>query len=311
MHAWKQLVVLLQMSLGSFEGRLGPSVVTLVGTACVVGVFISMLSMGTGARLAAESGASPDRAVIENSIEWVRRRRHDSQQNVALVENEPGIRHDSYDKPMASSIFTSTITSYKKSDDSRVFAPVNGVQPEFPRVVPELKLTAGRMFRPGLHEVIVGKTRYTEDRGMTIGDRIWLRGNEWIIVGHFEARGMLNSALLTDALTLMSASGSKDFTRVLVTLDQPEGFARLRHALRADPTPCTSTSSTRPKRISMTPNPPRISWASSATSSQRSWQQAQRSEQSMHCMRSSSNGAAKWRPCVPSDSEASLSRWRY
>lgn len=236
MHAWKQLVVLLQMSLGSFEGRLGPSLVTLVGTACVVGVLISMLSMGMGARLMAESGASPDRAVIETSIEWVGVGGTISQQNAALIENEPGIRHNPKGKPMASGIFTSTIMSYKKSDDSRVFAPVNGVQPEYPSVVPELKLTAGRMFRPGLHEVIVGKTRYTEDRGMAIGDRIWLRGNEWIIVGHFEARGMLNSALLTDALTLMSASGSRDFTRVLVTLEQPEGFSRLGHALRADPT---------------------------------------------------------------------------
>jgi putative ABC transport system permease protein len=193
MRARRQLVALLQMSLGSFEGRLGPSIVTLVGTACVVGVLISMLSMGTGARFEAESGASPDRAVIETSIEWVGVGGAISQQDAALIENEPGIRRDPKGNPMASGIFTATIMSYKKSDDSRVFAPVEGVQPEYLGVVPELRLTAGRMFRPGLHEVIVGETRYTEDRGMAIGDRIWLRDSEWIIVGHFEARGMLNS----------------------------------------------------------------------------------------------------------------------
>ena len=58
MRAARQLVALLQMSLGSLEGRAGPSLVTLVGTACVVGVLISMLSIGVGARREAQQ---PDR----------------------------------------------------------------------------------------------------------------------------------------------------------------------------------------------------------------------------------------------------------
>jgi putative ABC transport system permease protein len=236
MRAWKQLVALLQMNLGSFEGRLGPAIVTLVGTTCVVGVLISMLSMGTGARLAAENGASPDRAVIETSVAWVGVDGTISQQDAALIASEPGIRQDAEGRPMMSGVFTTTVASYKKSDDSRVFAPVSGVQPEYLRVVPELKLTGGRMFRPGMHEVIVGKTRYTEDRGMAIGDRVWVRDNEWTIVGHFEARGMLDSQLLTDALTLMSAARNDSYSRVLVTLAPPGGFARLRQALEGDPT---------------------------------------------------------------------------
>ena len=235
MRAWRQLVALLQMSLGSFDGRLGPSLVTLVGTACVVGVLISMLSMGAGARLQAENGASPDRAVVETSSGlWVGGAI--SKQEAGIIENEPGVRRDSGDKPMASGVAVTVITTYKQGDDSRISVPVVGVEPEYPRVVPELKLTAGRMFRPGMHELIVGKTRYTEDRDMAIGDRLWMRGDEWTIVGHFEARGMTNAALLTDALTLMSATQSNSFYRILVTLDPAGGFARLRQALKANPT---------------------------------------------------------------------------
>jgi len=234
MRAWRQLVALLQMSLGSFEGRLGPSLVTVVGAACVVGVLVSMLSMGAGARLEAENGASPDRAVIETSAEWVGGTI--PKQQAGIIENEPGIRRDSEGKPMASGVSLNIITTYKQGDDSRISVPVVGVEPEYLRIVPELKLTAGRMFRPGMHELIVGKTRYTEDRDMAVGDRIWLRGDEWTIVGHFEAHGMTNSILLTDALTLMSATRSNSFYRILVTVDPAGGFARLRRALKADPT---------------------------------------------------------------------------
>ena len=233
MRAWRQLVALLQMSLGSFQGRLGPSLVTLVGTACVVGVLISMLSMGAGARLEAEDGASPDRVAIETSVEWVGGTI--SKQNAGIIENEPGIRRDPEGKPMVSGISVAIITTYKQSDDSRISVPVAGVEPEYLRVVPELKLTAGRMFRPGMHELIVGKTRYTEDRDMAIGDRIWLRGDEWTIVGHFEAHGMTNAILLTDALTLMSATRSNSFFRVVATIDPAGGFARLQQALKGDP----------------------------------------------------------------------------
>lgn len=234
MRTWRQLLALLQMSLGSFEGRLGPSIVTLVGTAAVVGVLISMLSMGAGVRREAENGASPDRAVIATSGEFMSGTV--SKQQAGIIESEPGIRRDPEGKPMASGISVVIITTYKQSDDSRISVPVAGVEPEFLRVVPQLRLTAGRMFRRGLHELIVGKTRYTEDRDMAIGDRIWLRGDAWTIVGHFEAPGMTNAALITDAPTLMSAARSDNFYRILATVDPAGGFARLQRALKADPT---------------------------------------------------------------------------
>ncbi len=114
--------------------------------------------------------------------------------------------------------------------------PIAGVEPEYLRIVPELKLTAGRMFRPGMHELIVGKTRYMEDRDMAICDHIWLRGDDWTVVGHFEARGTTNNSIFTDALTLMSATRSNNFFRILVTIDPTGGFSRLQQALKADPT---------------------------------------------------------------------------
>lgn len=233
MLAWRQLVALLQMSLGSFKGRLGPALVTLVGTACVVGVLVSMLSMGTGALREAEKSASPDRAVVQTSVEQIGGTI--SRQDAAIIENLPGIRRDPEGKPMASGFALAILTTYKKSDHSRIAVPVAGVEPEYPRVVPELRLTAGRMFRPGMHELIVGKVRYTEDSNMAIGDRIHLRGDEWTVVGHFEAQGTTNWVLLTDALTLMSATRSNSFFRILVTLDPNGGFARLQQALKADP----------------------------------------------------------------------------
>lgn len=234
MRAVRQLMALLQMSLGSFRGRAGPSLVTLVGTACVVGVLVAMLSMGVGARRMAVSGASPYDAVVEPSAE--RGGGVISKQDAAIIENEPGIRRDADGRPMASAIFVIFIQAYKKSDGSRIPVWVAGEEPESLHMSHGLKLTAGRMFRTGLHELIVGKTRYLEDRGMAVGDRIWVRGDEWTIVGHFEANPVSDSGMLTDANTLMSAARGDNFNRVLVTVDPDGGFERLQQALKANPT---------------------------------------------------------------------------
>lgn len=234
MRTARQLLALLQMSLGSFEGRAGPSLVTLVGTACVVGVLISMLSIGVGARREAQSSSSPDRALVETRVEGVGG--PISTQDAGIVESEPGVRRDAQGRPMASGIAPVGITVHQKLNNARISVSVAGVEPEYFRVVPELKLTAGRMFRPGMHELIVGKTRYTESRGMAIGDQIWLRGDEWTIVGHFEAHGTTNAVLLTDAATLMSAAHSSGFWRIVLTIDQPRGYATLDAALKASPT---------------------------------------------------------------------------
>jgi putative ABC transport system permease protein len=234
MGGWRQFLALLQMSLGSSTGRLGSSFVTIVGTLCVVGVLISMLSMGAGARLEAESGASPDRAVIETNDDWIGGTI--SKQDAAIIASAPGIRRESDGKPMASGLSKAMITVYEKDGVSSISVPVLGVEPEYLRMISTLKMTGGRLFQPGLHELIVGKTRYSEDRGMAIGDRLWMHGDYWTIVGHFELPGTGSSLLLTDAATLMAAIGANSFYRMLVTLDPAVGFSRLAQAVASNPT---------------------------------------------------------------------------
>jgi hypothetical protein len=64
----------------------------------------------------------------------------------------------------------------------------NCVRPKYFEVNPELHLTAGRMFQPAVHELIVGKVRYTEDQGLELGERVRLWGSDWTVVGHFESQ---------------------------------------------------------------------------------------------------------------------------
>ena len=230
----KQTAVLLRMSLGGLRGRLGPTLVTFIGTLCVVGVLISMLSMGAGARQQAVQGSRADRAYV------VRPKAEGggslTREEVLAAEDGPGIKRDTDGKPLAAAVVVAFMEGRKRLDESRVSFPVFGVQPKYFAVYPEVHLTAGRMFQRAVHELIVGKIRYTEEQGFEIGDRVRLWGNDWTVVGHFESPGWNDAVLLTDAETLLSAHQLNRFQSVEVVLNSPAALNELDRALKANPT---------------------------------------------------------------------------
>ncbi len=60
----KQFGALLRMNLASIPARIGLVCTIIVGVACAVGVLVSMLAMGVGARREALGNVRPDRAVV-------------------------------------------------------------------------------------------------------------------------------------------------------------------------------------------------------------------------------------------------------
>jgi putative ABC transport system permease protein len=208
--------------------------VIIVGTACVVGVLISMLSMGAGARQLAVNGARADRAfVVPGGGQGAATPL--SREAVTTIIDDVGIRRDSDGKPLASGTALAVAEGRTKRDDSRVGFPILGVQAKFFAILPEMRLTAGRLFRPAVHELIVGRNRYSEEKGLEIGDHVRLRGDDWTVVGHFETGGLTDNTLITDAETLMSAFHLGTFQNVYLMLISPAHFATLKKTLEANP----------------------------------------------------------------------------
>jgi putative ABC transport system permease protein len=91
------------------------------------------------------------------------------------------------------------------------------------------------MFQPGVRELIAGKSRHELLKNFEIGDHVRLRGNEWTVVGHFEAGGFFDGSLIGDAPTVMSAFGNSTFNAVTAMLESPAAFDQLQAALKANP----------------------------------------------------------------------------
>ena len=235
MNFFGQTVTVTKLNFKSLPRRFWPSLVIVVGMACVVGVLLAMLSLVEGYVRSEEQAGDPGRAIIifngiENESASALTR-----DSVAIIKDAPGIRKDSDGNPMADAeVMMGTPADRKNGLNSTVV--IRGFGSKGLAIRPELKIVEGRMFRPGSREMIVGIATHGQFAGMNIGDKVILPDGEWPIVGTFTTGGdILESELIADNDTLMSATRKKAYNSVLVRLASMDSLTALANALTSNP----------------------------------------------------------------------------
>jgi putative ABC transport system permease protein len=228
---FKQIFAVLEILLGAIGQRLGSSLVTIVGIAGVVGVLVSMLAMAQGFQHTLAATGRPDRAII-----FSKGALNESSSNlphdVAItVGDSAGIEKGLDGKPIVSREMLVQLRQPQRDGAAGVVS-VRGVEPGAMRLRPEVRLVQGRMFRPGLHELIVGRALPGQFPGLKLGRSVMLQGSPWAIVGSFASAGDAHeSEMMGDAASLLSAWHRTGFQSVTVALENPAALARLKSSL--------------------------------------------------------------------------------
>ena len=237
MNALRQIAAATAMSLRTIPERLGGSLVIVVGMAAVVAVVISVLSMSTSFLDSVHRASNPDRAIVTTASSVNQTTSRLSRDAVSLVMQSPGVKKGADGKPIASAELFTNLPLTKTGDGGAGNVPLHGAQPEAFVVVPEIRIVEGRMFKPGLRELIVGRLAQPQFYGLNIGDKVTLPDGKWEIVGVFESNqgDTRESDLKGDAETIMSAYRRSDFNSVTVRLESAAAFDTFRDALTANP----------------------------------------------------------------------------
>lgn len=236
MTLFKQIRAVTMMGLRSLPQRLGTSLVIVVGIAGVVAVLVSVLAMSSGMIKTMESSGRDDRAIVLRNGSAAESGSALTRDAARLVEDAPGIKRDANGEPLTSAESIRLMNLYKKVDGAEVNVTLRGVGPRVLALRPEIKIIAGRMFKPAVNEVIVGKAANAQFKGLGIGDQVRTRGATWTVVGLFSSEGDAHeSSLLTDAETLMAADRRGGFQSVTVMLESAAAFQAFKDALSANP----------------------------------------------------------------------------
>jgi putative ABC transport system permease protein len=236
MSTLRQIGAVTAMNLKSIPQRFGSSLVVVVGIAGVVGVLVSVLAMSNGLMNTLLSAGSPERAIVLRSGANNEGASFLASDAVRTIMDAPGVAHTSGEAEASAETFV-PVNLLRKEDGSRVGVVVRGVSAQGLAIRPEIKLLAGRLFKPGLRELIAGRSAQAEFRDLEIGDEVVLRDGPWKVVGTFEAGGAAQeSGLLTDADTLLSAYQRTAYNSVHVRLASLDSFDEFRDALTTNPT---------------------------------------------------------------------------
>ncbi len=182
----KQFGALLRINLAGIPQRLGLVCTIVVGVTCAVGVLVSMLAMGAGARREAMGNVRPDRVILMSLDAQVPVQSSIPKDQVELIRALPGIRRNAEGEPIAVAESLVNIPVLTKTDRRQLAVPIYGVTSGLTDYSPELHLTSGRMFRPGLRELIASNTCVRQYAGFAVGDRRRMRGADWLVVGNFD-----------------------------------------------------------------------------------------------------------------------------
>jgi putative ABC transport system permease protein len=232
----RQALAITGISIRSIPERWAPSLVIVVGLAGVVAVFTALLAMATGFESTLKATGRSDAALILRGGSDAELNSAFDRASSDLIKEEPGIATGADGKPLASAELM-VIAELVRKDDVRNGANVTlrGVEPTAFALRPQLKIVGGRNFTPGLRELIAGRGVLQQFQGAAIGDTVRMRGSEWKVVGTFASGDAHDSEMWTDVNVARSTFGRNGSSSVLAALDGPDGLARLRSAVAAEP----------------------------------------------------------------------------
>ena len=232
MNMIRQIWIVTVLGIKGIKSRLWQSSVIVVGMACVAGVLLTMMSMTLGLAAADDNVGDSALAIVRTTESFDGGPSNIPRNEISLIVNAPGLAHAADGAPLADPE-TFFNTPVKLSNGGQAWISVRGIGPKGFALRPELHLVAGRLFRPGVHELIVGVKAEGRFRNMKVGDKLIMPDGEWPIVGSFTTGDLQESMLFGDTDTLMSSIRRQNFTTVLA---RAADFETFRRALASNPT---------------------------------------------------------------------------
>ena len=213
------------------------TLLTAGGMALVVFVFAAVLMLDAGLKSTLVSTGSPDNVVVIRQGSQTEVQSGISRDQAALIETSPEVARGADGQPLVSKEVV-VLNSLPKIDDpsKRSNVVVRGLPEPGRTLRPQVRMTAGRMFRPGSSEIIVGKSVAEGFAGVEVGRQLSFAGRQWTVVGVFDAgKTAFSSEIWGDVEQMMQAFRRTAYSSVIARLVAPESFEALRIRLDEDP----------------------------------------------------------------------------
>jgi putative ABC transport system permease protein len=212
------------------------TIMTAGGMALVVFVFAAVLMLAEGLRQTLVATGSYDNAVVlrasaESEVQSIIER-----DKAAIVASQPEIALSRQGQPLVSPELVVLFNLRKRGSNAPTNVTIRGVSPVALELRPEVKLAAGRMFRPGSSEIVTGQDVARRYVGGGLGETMRFAMRDWTVVGILAAGNTaFSSEIWGDIDQMQQAFRRPIFSSVIVRLRSPADFVPLKTRLESDP----------------------------------------------------------------------------
>jgi putative ABC transport system permease protein len=221
----------------SIRARWTSTIVAVLGIAGTVGVFVAMLSLANGFKATLVASGSPGNALILRAGSPTEMMGGVTLDSVRVVQDAPGVARDA-SGPLVTQEVVGVMPFPLISTGTDANVQARGVSANVLRIRTFAKIIDGRMFQPGLSEIVVGRNASRSYAGLTLGNTVQFGGGHWQVVGIFDAGGSaFDSEIWCDAKLLNEILKRPDnvFQSVTVRLASPASFQQFKDAVTSDP----------------------------------------------------------------------------
>jgi putative ABC transport system permease protein len=223
-------------SLRNLWTRKVTTLLTVSGMGLVVFVFAAVLMLSEGLKKTLQDTGSYQNAIVvrrsaDAEIVSVIQRRE-----AAIIETQPEIALDPRGNSLISREITVLVALQKTGTTQIGQVTIRGASEESLELRPQIMLKAGRIFRPGTAEIIIGSSIAKRFKGTGLGQTLRFGLRDWMVVGIFDARQTgFDSEIWGDADQIMNTFRRSVYSSMVLKLRDEASFKTLKTRLEEDP----------------------------------------------------------------------------
>lgn len=232
-----QIAAVTVNNLRSIPQRAGIAAVIVIGIAVTVAVLVSVLAMAAGFGKTLANTGRADRSLVLRGGSQSELASTLSRDSALTISDAKGVRKGADGKPVVSAEMVAIVSLKQKNTGTKANVTLRGVGLKGFELRPEIKIIAGRNFRPAVRELIVGRAALAQFEGVALGRQLNLHNGDWTVVGVFDSNGDSHeSELMADAETVLSAYRRNLFQSMTVMLESTQSFDTFKDQLTTNPT---------------------------------------------------------------------------
>ena len=181
------MAVPLKYNLRNLFVRKVSTVMTILGVALVVMVFLLVLSLAEGVTKTLSTNVSPLNVVVMRVGAQSDVQSFIESERIEVIQGLPGIARDGEGRLLVSPEVVPLINIPRK-DGKKTNVIVRGVEPAA-FGLRSMPIVEGRSFRDGTSEAVVSRRIQQRFAGMNVGDTIKAGSQQWKVVGVFDGNG--------------------------------------------------------------------------------------------------------------------------